>query len=105
MNAKQKNGMAALEEWLQEKYVEFYDEAVNYNKPELLANKINNLFFKEGSKNYIINEGKIYYLINKSALPEEIREGLFKGDSIEYSDYARLIDVYGVTRRLKGLLL
>ena len=46
-NAKIQNGMATLEEYLQEKYVEFYDEAVNYtNKPELLGNKVSRTLFK-----------------------------------------------------------
>ena len=102
MSAKQKQGMAALEEWLQQKYVEFYDESENYtNKPELLSDKIENLFFKDRNRSYITNEGKMYYLINKSSLPKEISNGLVGGDSEDYALYTRLIDVYGVTNDLK----
>ena len=102
MDADFKSGVAAVEEWLQEKYVEYYEDSENYvNKQELLAIKIKDLFFKEGSKNYIINEGKIYYLLNKEVIPEDIRKGLKGGDSKAYADYARLIDVYGVTEDLK----
>ena len=94
--------MVALEEWLQEKYIEYYDESDDYpNKPELLASKIKDLFLKEGTKNYVVYEGKINYLINKQSLPKDIRDVLNRGDSSVYSEYVRLIDVYGVTPDLK----
>ena len=84
------------------KYLEYYDEVDNYtNKQELLSDKIENLFFKDRNRNYIINEGKMYYLINKSSLPKEISDALVGGDSKEYALYTRLIDVYGVTNDLK----
>ena len=101
-NASLKSGMAALEEWLQQKYVDYYDNSSEYeNKQELLADKIKGLFLKDGIRNYVINNGKIYYLINKSKVPPEIQEGLNGGNTTEYSKYIRLIDVYGVTDDLK----
>ena len=47
MEAKQKQGMAALEEYLQEKYVEYYEESEKYStKIDLLVAKVPNLFLK-----------------------------------------------------------
>lgn len=97
-----KSGMAALEEWLQEKYVEYYDEANNYaKKPLLLNDKINNLLLTDGGRPYIMNGGKVYYLLNKSSLPKEVREQLIAGNTTEYGKYIRLQDVYGITEDLK----
>ena len=74
MTAKQKQGMVALEEYIQEKYVKYYDEAEKYNnKIDLLIDKVPNLFFKNGAKKYFVYDGKVYYLINKEGLPEEIK--------------------------------
>ncbi len=109
-NAQQANlktGMAAFEEWLQQEYVNNYEsmgDADNENKVAFM-NKIFNytLLLKDGSRDYIINEGKIYYLLNKncSYIPKEIRDGLKGGDTTEYSKYIRLEDVYGITKELK----
>ncbi len=97
-----KNGMAILEEWIQEKYVEYYQDSENYMyNPDLLSEKMKDLFLKDGTKNYITYDGKMYYLINKSSLPKDIKEGLVGGDTTEYSKYIRLQDVYGVTSDLK----
>lgn len=106
--------MAVLEEWLQQKYVENYEDAEKYfyyddagnkheSKQELLAAKVDGLFFKDGTRNFIMNDGNIYYLINKSKLPDEVRSGLVGGNTTEseYAKYTRLIDVYGVTDNLK----
>jgi len=102
MDAKMKNGMAALEEWLQQKYVENYDDAEKYeSKPELINAKVKGFLLKDGTRNYVINNGKAYYLINKKSLPKEIQEQLIGGNSTEYSQYIRLYDVYGVTNDLK----
>lgn len=101
------NGMAALEEWLQEKYVDFYDNVTKSdegNEVTFLNRMFDfNLLLKDGSRDYIINEGKIYYLLDKSCsyIPEEIREELVGGDTTEYSEYTRLHDVYGITKNLK----
>ena len=101
-NASIKSGMAALEEYLQEKYVEYYEDSEDYiNKPECLAAKIPGLFLKDGTKNYVTTNGKMYYLLNKSMLPKEIQEGLVGGNTLDYGEYIRLQDVYGVTTDLK----
>ena len=71
-NASMKSGMAALEEWLQEEYVNYYEDSEKYfyyddegvkhdSKQELLATKINGLFLKDGPRNYIVKDGKVYY--------------------------------------------
>lgn len=110
MSAKQKQGMAALEEFLQDKYVENY-EKFNENDtkvknmqllyPEYFYIPVNE---KVGALTYIVNnEGHIFYLIKKSGLPKEIKDGLVGGDAGDgtYNDYATLNDVYGVTSDLK----
>ena len=101
-NATYMQGIATLEEYLQSEYVKYYDEADEYtNKVELLVNKISNLCLKDGTKNYIIYNGKMYYLLNKQALPEEIRKQLRGGDTTDYLSYIRLKDVYGITEDLR----
>ena len=103
MDAKQKQGMAVLEEWLQEKYVEYYDDSNDYiNKVEMLVNHIPDLLLTNSeSRKYIIYEGKIHYILNKESLPKEIKDGLIGGDTKETADYSKLIDVYGITQDLK----
>ncbi len=97
MEAKQKQGMAALEEYLQEKYVEYYEESEKYStKIDLLVAKVPNLFFKNGIRNYFVYDGKVYYLINKEKLPDEIKSGLVGGDSKDPVALKNLYDVYGV---------
>ena len=98
-----KRGMAQLEEFLQNTYVEHYAKAKNFSsKPELLNDVIDGLLLKDGTRNYIINDGKVYYLINKSSLPEEIQDVLIDGNGYsDYSKYIRLQDVYGLTEDLQ----
>ena len=101
-NAMYMQSIAALEEYLQTEYVKYYDETENYtSKIELLSSKIGNLCLKDGTKNYITYDGKMYYLINKQALPDDVKNQLKGGDTTEYLKYIRLQDVYGVTPDLK----
>ena len=101
-NATYMQGIAALEEYLQTEYVKYYDEADEYiNKIELLSNKMPDLCLKDGTKNYIMYNGKMYYLVNKQSLPDDIKNGLKGGDTTERSKYIRLIDVYGITSDLR----
>ena len=101
-NATYMQSIAALEEYLQTEYVKYYDETENYtSKIELLSSKLGNLCLKDGTKNYITYDGKMYYLINKQALPDEVKNQLRGGDTTEYLKYIRLQDVYGVTPDLK----
>ena len=103
MSAKQKQGMAALEEYLQQKYVEYFEDTDQYvNKVELLSNKLTDLLLTNStSRKYIIYEGKTHYLLNKKSLPQEIQDGLIGGDSDKTEDFSKLIDVYGITTDLK----
>ena len=101
-NATYIQSIAALEEYLQTEYVKYYDETENYtSKIELLSSKLGNLCLKDGTKNYITYDGKMYYLINKQALPDDVKNQLKGGDTTEYLKYIRLQDVYGVTPDLK----
>ncbi len=101
-NATYMQSIAALEEYLQTEYVKYYDETENYtSKIELLSSKLGNLCFKDGTKNYITYNGKMYYLINKQELPDDVKNQLKGGDTTEYLKYIRLQDVYGVTPDLK----
>ena len=103
MVAKQKQGMAALEEWLQQKYVEYFDDSDQYvNKVELLSSKLTDLLLtNSSSRKYIIYNGKTHYLLNKKFLPNEIKEQLVGGDTNTPEDFVKLIDVYGITTDLK----
>ena len=95
--------MAALEEWLQEQYVEYFEDTDQYiNKIELLSNRLTDLLLTNStSRKYIIYEGKTHYLLNKKSLPQEIQDGLVGGDSDKSEDFSKLIDVYGITTDLK----
>jgi len=94
-------GIAQLEEYLQNVYVENYALAKNYaTKPELINAVIPNFLLPDGTRSYIINGGKKYYLINKSSLPQDLQDVLGGGNTTEYTEYIRLHDVYGVTEEL-----
>ena len=105
-NATYMQSIATLEEYLQTEYVKYYDETENYtSKQELLGDKISNLFQRNGVNKYftISEEDKLinHYLINKEALPTEIKNQIKGGDTTEYEKCIRLEDVYGVTPDLK----
>ena len=118
-NAKSKAGMSALEEFLQQKYIEKYDEFdEKNNKDVILRNSYPDFFYSPkiddnvGNKNYIqyttVNdEGNNVtyqlYLLKKTNLPNEIKENLIGGEASGggYANYAGLIDVYGITSDLK----
>ena len=108
-NATYMQSIAALEEYMQQQYVENYDTINQYeNKLDgFIANsKLRNYFQKSLTDSYYFidsNNYKEYYLIEKSALPEEIRNQLKGGDG-SYSGqgiYTSFIDVYGITSDLK----
>ncbi len=110
MDADMKNGMAILEEFLQEKYVENFDK-FDENEPKVMV--VQRLYPEYfyipknegvGGLSYILNkDGNALYLIKKSGLPKEIKSSLVGGNAGEgkYNDYASLNDVYGVTSDLK----
>ena len=110
MSAKQKQGMAALEEFLQQKYVEYYEKFEDDElKINVLEKECPQYFYIPknegvGNLNYIVDtDGNALYPIKKSGLPDEIKEGLVGGDAGKgtYLDYYNLNDVYGVTNDLK----
>lgn len=105
-----KSGMAALEEFLQEKYVDNYESFLGDDAPVVgLQTMFPNYFYIPtlegiGSLRYIVDsQGHALYLIKKAGLPQEISEQLIGGNAGNgtYTDYASLNDVYGVTANLK----
>ena len=111
-NATYMQSIAALEEYLNNYYVEHYDEFESVdNKAEAIEKNIESSeWIWNPSKNgygaigYVINkDGNACYFIQKSKLPEEIKAQLKGGDAGNgtYSDYANMNDVYGVTGNLK----
>ena len=108
-NAPYMQSVAALEEFMQQQYVENYDTINQYeNKLDgfISDSKLRNYFQKSLTDSYYFidsNNYKEYYLIEKSALPEEIRNQLKGGDtSISGTGiYAKFNDVYGITSDLK----
>ena len=109
-NATYMQSIAVLEEFMQQQYVEKYDTINQYeNKFDgFISDGQLRKYFQKPSINdsyYFIdsNNYKEYYLIEKSALPEEIRNQLKGGDtSISGTGiYAKFNDVYGITSDLK----
>ena len=109
-NATYMQSIAVLEEFMQQQYVEKYDTISQYeNKLDgFISDGQLRKYFQKPSINdsyYFIdsNNYKEYYLIEKSALPEEIRIQLKGGDtSISgIGIYAEFDDVYGITSDLK----
>ena len=104
--------VAVLEEYLNSYYVEHYEyfEKAD-NKAEALEQYSESSSWiwnpskhGYGAIGYIVNEdGNACYLIDKQALPEEIRSQLRGGDAGEgtYTDYVSMNDVYGVTGNLQ----
>ena len=111
-NATYMQSLAALEEYLNNYYVEHYEEFESVdNKAEALEkNSESSEWIWNPSKNgygaigYVINkDGNACYFIQKEKLPEEIKKQLKGGDAGKgtYLDYANMNDVYGVTGNLK----
>ncbi len=124
MDAKVKIGIAQLEEFLQEKYVEISStEEMTYNSLDTPLEKLHSVyhdwFYSHGSYNYVIHEYSYMdsegnsktdfltiYLINKKELAKvepEIAENLIGGDANNNDEnaYLNFQDVYGVTSNLK----
>ena len=109
-NATYMQSIAVLEEYLNSYYVEHYEQMQNEESKVLTLTSLEpNWFYipaREGIGGlmYITDsDGNALYLIKKSGLPDEIKNQLKGGDAGEgeYSDYASLNDVYGVTSNLK----
>ena len=111
-NATYMQSVAVLEEYLNSYYIGHYEGMQkNENKVIELQNysESSNWIYSPrkngyGACDYVVDEnGKAYYLINKSALPEDIKNELRGGDTEgkTYREYTLLEDVYGVTSDLK----
>ena len=104
-NATYMQSVAVLEEYLNNYYVEHYEEMQDENNSKVIQLKAlePNWFFGTSLGYIPDSDGNALYLINKQGLPEDIRTQLKGGDAGEktYSDYANLNDVYGVTGNLQ----
>ena len=111
-NATYMQSVAVLEEYFNNYYVEHYEEMNSgENKiTELLNNSESSSWIYSprrngyGSCDYVLDEnGKAYYIINKSNLPEELQKNLKDGNTLNktYSDFIKLEDLYGITSDLK----
>ena len=111
-NATYAQSCAILEEWINQYYIEHYEELdQTQNKIVGIMNLGVDWIYQPskngyGNLNYIVDsDGKALYLIQKDNLPEEIKSqlqgGNLNGDTAEYSNFVKLEDVYGVTSNLK----
>ena len=117
MNAKLENGIAMLEEFLQEQYIDSFEKVdkngVEYTPLEVLLKTHSEYFYQDGSKDYIVKqvthsnesgESQTDFLkirlIRKVKIPNEIQEALVGGDAVgrdgnedSYDAYDQLLDV------------
>lgn len=109
-NATYVQSVAVLEEYLNNYYVQHYEDMQEDESKVLTLTKLETEWFYipanegVGGLRYIVDgEGHALYLIKKSGLPEEIKSQVRGGDAGEgkYADYVALNDVYGVTSDLK----
>ena len=109
-NATYVQSVAVLEEYINNYYVEHYEELSGEESKVLTLTKLEPSWFYipanegVGGLRYVVDgEGHALYLIKKSGLPEDIKNQIRGGDAGEgsYADYVALNDVYGVTSDLK----
>ncbi len=105
-NTKYTQSVAIIQEYLNQFYIEHYDELQNTeNKAEALANysKSSNWFFKTANGYIVDKNGKAHYFLKTENLPDEVKSQIVGGISTEktYGDYINGIDVYGVTKNLE----
>ena len=105
-NATYMQGIASLEEYLNQFYVENYEDLKNSeDKAEALSNysKSSNWFYKTANGYVVDKNGKINYFLKVENLPEEAKKEIVDGKSEgkTYGDYINGIDVYGVTKDLQ----
>ena len=102
--------VAVLEEYINNYYVEHYEELSGEESKVLTLTQLEPSWFYipanegVGGLRYVVDgEGHALYLIKKSGLPEDIKNQIRGGDAGEgsYADYVALNDVYGVTSDLK----
>ena len=105
-NTKYTQSVATIQEYLNQFYIEHYDELQNTeNKAEALANysKSSNWFFKTANGYIVDKNGKAHYFLKTENLPDEVKSQIVGGTSTgkTYGDYINGIDVYGVTKNLE----
>lgn len=109
-NATYMQSVAVLEEYLNNYYVEHYEEMNEEESKILTLTTLEPSWFYIpanegiGGLRYVVDaEGHALYLIKKSGLPEDIKNQIRGGDAGEgtYTDYVNLNDVYGVTSDLQ----
>ena len=109
-NATYMQSVAVLEEYLNNYYVEHYEEMNEEESKILTLTTLEPSWFYIpanegiGGLRYVVDaEGHALYLIKKSGLPEDIKNQIRGGDAGEgtYADYVNLNDVYGVTSDLQ----
>ena len=104
-NATYMQSVAVLEEFLNNYYVEHYEEMSNTEyKVQTLKSLEPDWFFSGAPLGYIVDsDGDIHFFINKDGLPDEIRSQIKGGDAGDktYSSYSQMKDTYGVTKDLK----
>ena len=102
--------VAVLEEYINNYYVEHYEELSGEESKVLTLTQLEPSWFYipanegVGGLRYVVDgEGHALYLIKKSGLPDDIKNQIRGGDAGEgsYADYVALNDVYGVTSDLK----
>ncbi len=109
-NATYMQSVAALEEFMQQQYLNLYDTIEDpENKIDYFLNDVggakkyiqkainNNYYFMDSST------GNTYYFIEKSALPDEIKNQIKGGDTslTDKTIWADFNDIYGITSDLK----
>ena len=109
-NTTYMQSVAVLEEYLNNFYVEHYEEMLEADSKILTMINLEPSWFYipanegVGGLRYVVDaDGHALYLIKKSGLPEDIKSQIRGGDAGEgeYADYVALNDVYGVTENLQ----
>ena len=109
-NATYMQSVAVLEEFMQQEYLKLYDTLDNpENKIDYFINDTSgsrNYIQKAMNNNYYFMDnvsGNTYYFIEKSALPDEIRNQIKGGDNSlsNKTIWADFTDIYGITSDLK----
>ncbi len=101
-SARYLQSVAVLQEYLQQKYVEYVEDADNYNTAlDLLKSKQPQYFYRNNQGYVLDSEGHALYLINKEGLPVEIKNQLTGGDAIYANEFYSQKNVYGVTSDLQ----
>ena len=104
-NATYMQSIVALEEYLNNYYVENYEKLANEkNKIDVIKNMKSDWFYNGSPIGYIVDSnGDMHYFINKDGLPEDLKSQIKGGDAGDksYRAYASMKDVYGVTSDLK----